>query len=216
MNHFANNSNLDRQLFGILLSPSWLSGFVSAFISIGVVVVTMVSASYSASDTRLQFMKFHLERSQASSGAIGHALDSNKFIGNLPLLLFWCLMGFVVYMFAINVVGAIHQAAELNDELAHFTHLNRRQIIGQAIEKLLIRLIVLAVWIPYIIVFFHHIVPFSVASALAALPILYTPTGIYYVVLAVVVLFAALQIHVILLRLLALRPRLFSNAVYTS
>jgi hypothetical protein len=209
MNHFANNSNLDRQLFGILLSPSWLSGFMSAFISIGVVVVTMVSASYSASDTRLQFMKFHLERSQASSGAIGHALDSNKFIGNLPLLLFWCLMGFVVYMFAINVVGAIHQAAELNDELAHFTHLNRRQIIGQAIEKLLIRLIVLAVWIPYIIVFFHHIVPFSVASALAALPIL-------YVVLAVVVLFAALQIHVILLRLLALRPRLFSNAVYTS
>ena len=214
MKHFANNSNLDAKLFGILLSPSLLSTFVGGVISIGLVVFSIASSHYRGSSTRLLFLNFNADQSHSSAQAIGRTLDSNKFISNLPLLLFWCLVGFVVYMFAVNIFGVVQRAAELGDELNNFTNLNRGQIIRESLEKLGIRLVVIAVWIPYILLFFHHIIPYVIGLALAASPELTSASGVGYVILAPVVLAISLHVHTVLLRLLVLRPRLFSHALY--
>ena len=136
MKHFANNSNLDGRLFGILLRPSFLSAFIGIVLSIGLVAFSIISSHYKGSSTRLLFLKFNADQSHGSAQAIGRTLDSNKFISNLPLLLFWCLVGFVVYMFAVNIFGVVQRAAELGDELNHFTNLNRGQIIRESLEKL--------------------------------------------------------------------------------
>jgi flagellar biosynthesis protein FlhB len=219
MKHFANNSNLDARLFGILLSPSLLSAFVSIVLSIGLVAFSIVSSRYKGSSTRLLFLNFNADQSHqshSSAQAIGRTLDSNKFISNLPLLLFWCLVGFVVYMFAVNIFGAVQRAAELGDELNHFTNMNRGQIIRESLEKLGIRLVVIVVWIPYILLFFHHIVPYVIGLALAASPNLASAAGVGYVILAPVVLAVSLHVHTVLLRLLVLRPRLFSHALYVA
>jgi hypothetical protein len=216
MKHFANDSNLDTRLFGILLSPSLLSAFVIIVLSIGLVVFSIISSHYKGSSTRLLFLKFNADQSHSSAQAIGRTLDSNKFISNLPLLLFWCLVGFVVYMFAVNIFGAVQRAAELGDELNHFTNMNRGQIVRESLEKLCIRLVVIVVWIPYILLFFHHIVPYVIGLALAASPDLASVTGVGYVVLAPIVLSVSLHVHTVLLRLLVLRPRLFSHALYVA
>ncbi len=219
MKHFANNSNLDARLFGILLSPSLLSAFISIVLSVGLVVFSIVSSHYQGSSTRLLFMKFNADQalqSHNSAQAIGRTLDSNKLISNLPLLLFWCLVGFVVYMFAINIFGVVQRVAELGDELNNFTNMNRGQIIRESLEKLGIRLVVIVVWIPYILLFFHHIVPYVIELALVASSNLASVTGVGYVVLATVVLAISLHVHTVLLRLLVLRPRLFSNALYVA
>jgi hypothetical protein len=214
MKHFANDSDMDFQLFGILLSPSWLSGLLTAIASLGLVAFSIISSHYNGSNAQLQFLKFNAGRSHDSTRAIGHTLDKNAIISNLPLMLFWCIVGFIVYMFANNVMVAIQQAAEFRQELDHYANLNRRQLIVHAIEKLGIRLMVLIIWVPYILVFFHVIVPYIIALSLAASPALASPSGISYFILASVVMFVSVHIHVVMLRLLALRPRLLSNAIY--
>jgi len=213
MKHFANDSDLDATLFGVLISPSWLSGFLSLLASLGIVTFSIVSAHYQGSNAKLQFLKYNAA-GHGSTQSIAQTLDRNVFISNLPLLLFWCLVGFVVYMFAANVVSAVQQAAEFRQELDHYANLNRRQMIRYALEKLAIRLAVLVLWVPYILMFFGRIVPYVIASALASSPQVASPSGLSYAILAIVVGFVTIHVHVVLLRLLALRPRLLSNAIY--
>ncbi len=215
MKHFAYNSSYDSQLFGILLSPSWLSGLLAIMASGIVVAFAVISSQYKGSDTRLQLLHLHTQ-TQASTASIGHALDRSPFISNLPLLLFWCLVGLVVYMFAVNIVGAIQHAAQFNEELATYANINRRVMIRAAIQKLGIRLIVLVVWIPYILFFFKWMAPYVMRLAIIASVELTTFTGIMYLLTAVILLTIGLHFHTILLRLMLLRPRLFGGALYIS
>ena len=214
MKHFAQDSELNSKLIGLLLRPSWLSGLIAGLGSAGLIVFSIVSSHYNGSNARLQFLNYKAADGGATSQAIGRTLDSNKLISNLPLLLFWMLIGLIVYLFAANVVNLIRETRELNVELASYTNVNRRTVIRDALEKLLIRLVVVAVWVPYILFFFHTLVPYVIALALAASPQLASVVGIEYIVLAFTVLFFGLHMHTLLVRLLLLKPRLFSRALY--
>lgn len=204
MSHFANNHNLDLQLFGILLRPSALSGFVSLFSAITTVAYTAVSNVYNGSFTL----------AQGNYNSIGNKLDSNQFVSNLPLLTFWLLVGVVVYMFATNIVGAIHSAAELEAELSHFTNMNRKNLVFIAVQKLSIRIIGLGLWIFYMLYFLHTTIPYVLALSVKGTTLTSPLRGVEYFVLAVLILSLSLHVHAILLRIIALRPRIFSSALY--
>ncbi len=214
MKHFAHNSNTDQELFKILLMPSVLSFFVSLALAIGLVAATVFGSHYRSSDTRLQLLKYLHSSNGLSVQNAQHALDSNRLISNLPLLLFWILVGLIVYLCAINLFGLVREAADLRQELTDNVNAGRSSVIREVVEKLAIRIVVLAVTVPYILVFFHRALPYAVALSLAASNQLTKLQGIECIMLALVLIIVCVHVFVILLRLLALRPRLLSRAVY--
>jgi hypothetical protein len=213
MRHSLNGSNLDKKLFGVLLTPSWLSGVIVVTAGLVTAAGTILSAHYQDSSLRLDYLTYQAGQSAGNYQAVSSGLQANQYIADLPLFILWGLVGIVAYFFTMNLIAAARGAVGLKQELG-YAHVNRFQLIWTAAQHLLVRLVVLALWVPYILVFFHRLVPYCVASALAGSAQLATPLGVAYVALAAVVMTVALHLHTVLLRLLFLRPRLFSQALY--
>ena len=205
-------ANLDRKLFDYLLWPSWLSASICLLAGLVVGLGTVLFTHFQTSSFRLQLLNAQVSAPTRYQTLTSHIL-SNSFISNLPLLLFWTLVGLIVYLFVANIFAGIRNTADLKDEL-NYVNADRHELIMNALKHLLIRLLVLVVWIIYIFIFFNHIVPYCVAAALAGSGQLGGLQDGLYILISIVLMALAVHVHVILLRLLLLRPRVFSSAVY--
>lgn len=204
---------LDRRLYGILLTPSWLSGLFVTFSSLALCVGTSIISRYQASSVRLYFITYHAGRLGDTYRRFSDSILGNSFISNLPLFIFWGLVGLVVYLFAANIMTALRNTAELKNEL-DYVHADRGQLLWQSVRHLLVRLVVLVVWVGYIMFFFQRVLPYCVTASVVGSAQLNTTQDSLYILLSITVTAAALHIHVVLLRLLLLRPRIFSQALY--
>ncbi len=213
MKYAPNVSNLDSTLFRILLTPSWLSGMIAVSLSILLTAVTIVGTIYQTSSIRLDYLQYQAGSVLSTYDSINSKLSENNFISNLPLLIFWSLVGLVVYLFAANIFAAIHTTAELKTEL-DYVHSDRKQLLVTAVAHLLIRSCVLVVWVIYILFFIHHIFPYCVSSAIAASGQNGFIYNAGYALLGIGIMAIALHLHAVLLRLLLLKPRSFSSILY--
>jgi hypothetical protein len=209
-------SDYDRRLIGLLLLPSWLSGLVAVCGGLAVTVASIVISRYQGSSLQLELFNYRATPAPnltTSYQTVGTNLSANTFVSDLPLFLFWALAGLIVYLFASSLFGVLQNVAELKSEL-DYVHTDRRQLIDIALLHLAFRLGVLLFWLPYLLFFFHHVVPYSIAAAHVASASLISLNGLMYSLLAFLVIAGSLHIHAILLRLLFLKPRVFTNALY--
>ncbi len=213
MKYTSRNPSINKRLFVAVFTPSWLSAvvciLVGLFVSVGVVFVS----GYRSSALRLDVITYKTPQGATAYHAASSGLLANPFIGNLPLIAFWTIVGFAVYLFAINIFRAISSTAELKDEM-DYVNVNRHDLLWSAIEQLLVHLGVLIIWVAYILFFLHQILPYCINLALVGTTQITSPLGGGYALLATVVLALAMHLHAIFLRLLLLRPRVFSRAVY--
>jgi len=212
MKYVPATSNIDRQLFKVLLQPSWLSASLSILIGLAVGLGTVVLTNYQSSSLHIQLANTQLS-APTRYQALTSQLAANSFISNLPLLLFWTLVGLVVYLFVANIFASIRNTAELHSELG-YVNANRHGLLMGAAKHLLLRLTVLMIWIAYIIFFMNHILPYCVASALAGTNDIGNLHGGLYILLSIAIMTLAIHLNIIFLRLLLLRPRVFSSALY--
>ncbi len=212
MKYVSATPNLDSRLFGLLLLPSWFSAAVAVIVGLLVGIGTVVLTHYQSSTFRLELLNTQVSQPTAYQSLTDRIL-SNNFISNLPLLLFWTLVGLVVYLFTSNILAAIRSTAELKSEL-EYVHVNRHSLLVTAAEHLLVRLVVLVIWVFFIVFFFNHVLPYCVAAALAGSGSQGSLLNVSYVLLSIVIMTAAVHLHTIFFRLLLLRPRIFSSAVY--
>ena len=213
MKYVPQTAKIDRRLFGMLLTPSWLSGSMVVLISCLDCLAVVVLPRYQASSVRLDFLAYSAGQLSTTYQQVNSHLFSNSLFGNLPLLIFWGLVGLVVYLFAANIFTALYEAAELKAEL-DYVHADRHKLLWRPVQNLLLHLAVLLVWGVYILFFFHHVLPYSVATAIVGSGQLGTLQTSSYALLGIVIMAVALHIHIVLLRLLLLRPRLFSSSLY--
>jgi len=213
MKQTLNGHELDIQLLGVLITPSWLSSIIDFLFSLAVILGTTVLSRYQGSSIRNDYLQYLNDNHDSIYRSVNSGILANPIVSNLPLLIFWALVGLIVYLFAANIVAAIRSTAALKDEL-EYTNVDRHSLLWQAGGHLLIRIIVLVVWLLYLQFFFHHVVPYCVAATLAGLSQLPNLVGIGYIVLAFLVLLVTMHLNTILLRLLLLKPRLFSKALY--
>ena len=213
MKNNPTNLNLDTRLFGILIMPSWLSGIIDVIIGLVVVIGTIFLSRYQGSSVRVDYLNYLSGNQSQLYKDVNTGILSNQFVSNLPLILFWGLIGIIVYLFATNIFAAVRNTAQLRSEL-EYANVDRHSLLVQAGQHLVIRIVVLVAWILYIRFFFYHVLPYCIAATLAGLSQVTTPLGIGYIVLAFVVMIVALHIHTIMLRLLLLKPRLFTKALY--
>lgn len=211
MANTSHSQNISHLAFVELLKPSWLSGVLCVFLGLVVSVGTVVINNYKSSPLRLDIIDY--KSSHTLSNITSNGILSNTLVKNLPLLLFWVVVGIVVYICAANIMRALSNTAEMKSEM-EYVHANKHDIIVSAIEELGFRIGALLAWVVYIVFFFRHIVPYCVDLSLVGAGQLHTVTGYGYVMLSIVVLAVSLHINVILLRLLLLRPRVFGSVEY--
>lgn len=196
------------------MQPSWLSGLGAATISAGVVVATLIISNYQGS--ALQQELFEAKAGHASASVLGFRtitdnLAANPVVSNAPLFLFWAALGVVVYFFAAAAWNALTRAEELREELG-YVNAPQASLMRKAAVNLLIRLLGGVLWLGYLELFLKAVFPYVLAAAHIAAVNPASPGSVGYAILAFTILTAALQAHVVFLRLIWLRLRLFGGA----
>jgi len=194
-----------------LLQPSWLSGLVDVVFSVVLVAGTLISASYSSSSLRylIELEKQKAQQNYAPYTPLPDRFSGSQLISNIPLLIFWMGVGLLAYWFVSALLVAVRDATELREEL-DYVHANRRALVRQAGERLVIRIIVLIVWVLYIAFTLHVLLPYILALTTAAKSAALLP-GAGFCVLAVGLAGLTLHVHLIAIRLLWLRARLVTD-----
>ncbi len=185
-----------KSLF-LLITPSALSAVVTIVLALGVIVSAYVrtQGTNGALAEGLHGLNYIL-------GPIYHRLTDvlarNTLLSNLPLLLFWSVVGALVYLIAVRLYVAISNTADLEKT---FTYANVRR--DSLIESLLLsfglRLVAFFGWLIYCALLFKTILPRIIAVG-----------SLGHLGLSLLLVAAAVHVHVIFVRLIALRTRIFS------
>ena len=235
----ARSSDYDIRLFAKLLRPSTLSTLVCLLISLFVVAGVAVMVNYRGSSFEQDLLGFQQrqEREKQDESApteevvfidengvefvatvsladdyqqINDSFANNSIVRNIPVMVFWMFVGVLVYFIVTGIAGALASAKAIDDEL-HYVNTSRKALLKEVYIKTGIRLATLIVWLLYIMLFFRVILPYVLAAANIGGSDILSIRAVPYTLLAFAVLAIALHLHLMLLRLVMLRPRLFSE-----
>ncbi len=196
------------QHFITVVSPSILSGIVTAVISVLVTGFAVVSSYGSAGVLQQGLFAAH-NLSAPTYQQLTDRLAQNIFVSNIPLLLFWSAVGLIIYLCAANIVAAFGSGVKLEEQL-NYVNSSRSKLIRFEIIVVFIRAAVLAGWLLYVQLFIRLLLPYALAAAHAA-RLNGALNGIGPIGLAALVLFIGIHLHLVFLRLLLLKTRVFAD-----
>lgn len=207
-------TNYDLKLFASLLVPSALSGLLCVLMSMFAVGTIALVTTYRGSgfkqEVLLSQVRVENDAITEDYNYINDDLERNVLIDRAPVMVFWMFVGTLVYFMITGVAGAIASANALEHELS-YVHAKRKELLRGVFIKSAIRLCVFALWLAFIMLFFRVLLPYCLAAAHVGAADILSIQGAFYTVIAFLVLIVALHIHVVMLRLVALRPRIFSQ-----
>jgi len=106
----------------LALTPSPLSGLTGGMVSVALIVSATVI--YLSKSGRLKNDLFAVNYFRSSLNgqyhSISHSLDSNHFVSQLGLWLFWAVIGLIAYMFASNLFRVTINLSRFKKSL-HYT-----------------------------------------------------------------------------------------------
>jgi hypothetical protein len=189
-----------------LLKPSWMSAFIGLAFDILLEGIAIIFAHISSTTLQQEVFAVH----QVANGpgtsykAIVSKFSQNQIINNLPLLVFWCGVGFVVYLLAARTVRIFGSAYDMEQELS-YVHSQRTQLLREAVLHVLVRILAMVMLFLTLRLLFRQIIPEALATAHAA-----SVSSIVQVVVSIAYVFLTMHVVTICLRLLLLRTRTFS------
>jgi hypothetical protein len=193
---------------GLLITPSWTSGLAVALVSAVAVLGVFGRFIYNSSSLHAMQLQHEQVVSQGYHVVENNVADNNL-LANLPLILLWAGVGLLAYGLFIGVFR-IYKAAELfKDEVQQYMNIDKRALVRQTVLDAVIRMVTLIVWVLFLQFTLHFIIPYVVAVAYAAGDLQGIGQTTLYLVWGAGILALALHIHVVLIRLFFLRPRLF-------
>jgi len=207
------------RLAGMLLSPSLLSASVGVLLA--AILLGVAGWSYVTPDSGLHEYLFGpyglttiFQNSTNALSAINSSL-SGETAYNVAVAIFALLVGLLVYVFLQGIDHIKNKATGAMQEVEFISDASLKQQAERRAEiRLGLRLLTLLVWICYLIIFARVIVPGCLLLArLEVAPYILTWRNLAMSLAGFFVLLAAMHIHVIFMRLLVLRPRLFGGDV---
>lgn len=207
--------NYDLKLFGSMLLPSFLSGFVVVLISILTIGAMIYVSNYEGSSLQNDLFHYQIRNNEdigidENYGDISTSLSDNVLIDRAPVMVFWMFVGAIAYFVLTGIIQAFTTASEFEHEL-DYVHAQRKELLKTLYIKTSIRFGVLVAWFAYIKLFLDYIMPYSLAASRYGGSVILSFTGVMYTLLGLLVLIVGLHMHIILVRLVALRPRIFSQ-----
>lgn len=193
-----------------LVSPSWLSGLFVVVASLIIVLGSIGLLYYHSSNLHLLHVPNDSHQATVTDNyqTIDDRFSPDVILSDIPLFIFWGGVGIAAYALTMSLVTALHSAAEVHEEL-DYVNSNRQQLLRFAGERFAIRLSALVAWFIYLRYTQHVLMPYAVALGFAGTTIGGWFQGAGYVLGAIGISVFVLHIHVVLVRLIALKPRLF-------
>lgn len=130
---------------------------------------------------------------------------------NVIVAVFALLCGLVVFLFLEITAHSAHAFHESIEDV-HFAKGNyRKMIVEGVLVRAVLRVASFAIWLVYAIFWAGIVAPLCVALTQIGLADILTETGWLLLLASFALLVASLHLHVILLRLTLLRPRVFGG-----
>lgn len=199
----------EQRLLGHLLRPSYLSAMVaigSALIILGSALVTRL---YGANGWAANIVRTVTDSNRYVFANFGGAQtnDGGSTLNAILLFLFWALVGLMVYYFVVGLFRAASEARELEQEVNVYVHRNRYAVIRNFAERMLTRIAGLSLLFLVMVLYLTRVIPYSLTVGHS---ISLEPIHIISVAVAFALLVVMVHLITVLMRLVALRPRLFS------
>jgi hypothetical protein len=201
---------LDTRLFDTLLTPSWLSGLIVVVAGLVIVIGVIISFSSTGGALQQQLINWQNTRQQTTLTLPGQIVDAPE----NSLQTSWPLLALIVYFIVEELIEIARSTHELKEEL-NYVHARRQDLIRDALGRLFIRIAALIVWLIFIDIFLKRIIPYSITAAQAGTADLVSLQGLYYELLAFVMIAFSLHVHTIFLRIVVRKPRVFADVTYT-
>ncbi len=203
----TNDVQFELHLLAKLVKPSYLSGTIAALSTLLIVGSALISKAYLSSGWLADTLKTiassdnQLFKNRTGSG------DSP--INVVLLFMFWAGIGLAVYFLVIGIAHAANEAKELEQEM-NFVHSNKQAIIHNFVQKLAARLTGLVLLFGTVSLYLKMLVPHSLETIHDTTN---QPKSILTAVLITLALLLVVHLIAVLLRVIALRPRLFSAEI---
>jgi hypothetical protein len=198
-----------RQEIQEVFTPSLLSGFICISAPILVMTISVLIQHFDGNDLNQEIGAFHSVTSGAvmTYQSVATNLSQNQIINNLPLYLFWGGVGCIVYLFTIRIILAFSKVVDFEHEM-NYVNTRRKPLIIEAAVRGVVRLVALTLWVIILLLTLHHLLPYNLLEA-RNLAATLTKRSIVDAVFVTILLMVDFGIQTIILRLLALKPRVF-------
>lgn len=205
-------SQEDSRLIGMLLRPSWISGFIAVVIGLTLSVGVVVSFEANNSLVQQHLLSYE-QKPQPVLTKPGQNVPENtqsSLKSNLPLLLLWGFVGFLVYLMIASVIQFAAEAEDFKESL-DYVNARPKSAIASTAEHVLMRVVAGILLVTFTVALWRQIGPYSVTAALAGVSNIASFDGGLYALLSFGLIAFSLHVETILLRLTLGRVRVFST-----
>ncbi len=211
--------DVDTKQLRMLLQPSTSSTISVIILSILIYVVAILTyATKSGLIYRYLFGPNSsaelIKSSHDTVSALNNTVFGNPTLNKVLYFAMWMLLGLIVYIILFSFIRSVSSAAEDIEETT-YTNIDPKGGWHAIALRAGIRAAIIVFWLIYWIFFIRILVPFSVLSAKIGVGNMPHATGFIYSLLGIIVLILSLHLHVICMRLIALKVRLFDSADIT-
>lgn len=205
------------RLIGILLQPSWLSLLLTFGLSL--FILFLVTLPVTQASGILYDLLFGSEYGNAPEFvafardtllAFSSAVFGNETLNKVLFFICWLLLGTVVYFISASITNGIAAANEVRSEL-HYMNLHKLELEKEVGKRVALRLATGLNWLFYWLFFIRFLLPYITALAQIGVSSLDSWQGWAYGLASIVLLVLSLHGHIVLLRFLLLRPRVFGS-----
>ena len=152
-----------------------------------------------------------IRQSQGSISAFSNTVFGNPLLNKILYFAFWMVVGLLVYFLLYVIIKGTGSAVEDFEE-AGYKNAHVEEMLQGIVSRLAIRAILVVTWVIYWIFFVKTLLAFSILSTRVGITNFPDLNGWLYTALGVLVLIASLHVHVIFMRLIALKVRLFDSS----
>jgi hypothetical protein len=206
-------NRIEQKHIKLALTPSLLSGAVGSLVSVALIVCAIVVSLGKSGRLKNDLFAVSYFRSGLNGHyhSIAHSLDSNNFVSELGLWLFWIVIGLIAYAFAINLFKVVMSFAYFKKSL-HYVHAKPHQMIKELLLHTGLRLVAfIAGWI-LIHICFKNILPYCLA-VISSVSKHWSIIGEVKLVLIMLTLLILWHLLTLIVRLLTLKPRVFGYSL---
>ena len=201
--------------FRTLLAPSLLSGSLTIVISVAILLGA--TWSYRTGSGVIYDFLFGrnsseelIRTSQSAVSAFTSTIFDNSILNKVLYFAFWLLVGLMVYIVLYLLIRGTSSAVEDARE-ATYTNIQKQEVARSLGLRLGLHLLVAAGWAIYWVFFVKILFPFSILATRSGLSQLPHAIGWIYSPLGLVIMAVSIHMHVVFLRLLVLRVRLYGS-----
>ncbi len=152
-----------------------------------------------------------VRHSKNTVSALNNAIFGNPLLNKVLYFAFWMAVGLLVYFLLYMIIKSLSNAAE---DIEATTYKNARldDVLNSLLTRLAVRLLALLVWIMYAFFFVKVVLVYCTLWTRLAMSGFPRMSGWLYSLLALSILTIGFHLHVIFLRLIALKVRLIDNS----